>query len=105
MHTSGIQPDAQLYVPLLLGCANTLSLLEGEQVHNQIINNKIKMDTRLGNSLINMYGKCGQTNKAMDVLQQMEIMGVTRDAITWTTIIQILDSIDEGIRTHHQLMV
>jgi len=105
MYASGIQPDAQLYVPLLLGCAKTLSLLDGEQVHTQIINNRIKIDTRLGNSLINMYGKCGQTIKAMNVFQQMKGMGVPQDTITWTIIIQILNNIEEGIQIHHQLMV
>ena len=104
MLDSKIQPDAQLYVPLLLGCTKTLSLQKGEQVHNQIINNKITIDTTLGNALINMYSKCGNTAKVMDIFYQMERTG-TRDAVTWTLIIQLVDNINEGERIYTQLQV
>jgi pentatricopeptide repeat protein len=89
MESKGIRPDAQTYVPLLLGCTKLVALSKGIKVHDQIRAANIKIDTTLGNALINMYGKCGMFTKALEVFHHMETSGVSRDIFTWSTIIQL----------------
>jgi pentatricopeptide repeat protein len=80
--------DAQVYVPLLVGCAKVVALAIGVQVHSQIKKSGIQLDTPLGNALINMYGKCGKLDDAFCVFNEMKTLGVQRDTITWSTMIQ-----------------
>eukprot|EP00249_Psilotum_nudum_P036895 c8980_g1_i1 orf=1-378(-) len=63
----GIQACSDTYVFLLRGCTNMKSLAEGKQIHAHIINCGFKPDIFIGNTLVNMYAKCGSIEHACQV--------------------------------------
>jgi pentatricopeptide repeat protein len=76
-------PDSFTFVPVLNACA-TLQLLEdGRHVHKQIIESGCESDIFVGNSLIDMYAKCGGMEKAWSVFVRMP----THTVVSWTTTI------------------
>jgi len=89
MDAKELMTDAQIYVPLLLGCTKVVALSKGTHLHDQIVAKNVNVDTPLANALINMYGKCGMMAKAFEVFSEMDIKGIKRDIFTWSTAIQI----------------
>ncbi|XP_077213377.1 pentatricopeptide repeat (PPR) superfamily protein [Tasmannia lanceolata] len=52
-------------------CANLEILDCGKQVHTRIVVNAVELDSVLGCSLVNMYGKCGDLDSASRILDLM----------------------------------
>jgi len=44
---------------MLIACANTVALEVGMCVHQQIVQSGLEFDVFMGNSLVDMYAKCG----------------------------------------------
>lgn len=108
MQREGISPDAQVFMPILAGCAQVVALDKGRLVHQLIQNWCVHMDTNLGNALINMYGKCGVLAEAEAIFADMKLRHVPRDTITWSTMVQIYGVHKEGrkaLETFHQMKV
>lgn len=57
-------PDRLTFVPGPNACANLQLLEDGRHVHKQIIESGCESDIFVGNSLIDMYAKCGCMEKA-----------------------------------------
>ncbi|KAK9078250.1 hypothetical protein SSX86_002307 [Deinandra increscens subsp. villosa] len=83
MQDAKVKPDEFTMVSILTACANMGALELGEWVKVCIDKNKIKNDVFVGNALIDMYFKCGEVGKAVDVFKKMP----KRDKFTWTAII------------------
>nr|XP_043626911.1 putative pentatricopeptide repeat-containing protein At3g15930 [Erigeron canadensis]XP_043626913.1 putative pentatricopeptide repeat-containing protein At3g15930 [Erigeron canadensis] len=85
MQDAKVEPDEFTVVTILTACANTGALELGEWVKVCIDKNKIKIkkDIVVGNALIDMYFKCGEVGKAVDVFEKIP----ARDKFTWTTMI------------------
>jgi pentatricopeptide repeat protein len=73
-----IEPDT--YASILQGCK---LLPEGKLVHAHIIHSGFKPNVYLGNTLVNMYTKCGSLADARTVLEEMR----KRNAVSWTVMI------------------
>lgn len=83
MNQNGIRPDVTSYALVLKGCASMTALTEGQRVHAQMIKCGIRAEGIIGNSLINMYGKCGNVGDACKSFNAMEEKGV----VSWTAMI------------------
>lgn len=83
MQTAGVKADAYTMVSILTACAHLGALELGEWVRTYIDKNKIKNDIYVGNALIDMYFRCGDVEKAVEVFDEMQC----RDKFTYTTMI------------------
>ncbi|CAK9213803.1 unnamed protein product [Sphagnum troendelagicum] len=83
MQQEGVHPDGVTYVGVLNACASIMALEEGRCAHEQIIQSGYELDAFVGNSLVDMYVKCGSMEDAWSVFNKMP----SRDAVTWTAMI------------------
>jgi len=71
MQQEGVQPGPVTFIRVLNACASVVALEEGRQVHEQIIENGCESDVFVGNSVIDMYAKCGSMDDACKVFNKM----------------------------------
>jgi pentatricopeptide repeat protein len=83
MQQEGVQPGPVTFVGVLNACASVVALGKGRQVHVQIIENGCESDVFVGNSLVDMYAKCGSMENACRVFDKMH----TWDLVTWNAMI------------------
>ncbi|KAH9310683.1 hypothetical protein KI387_025718, partial [Taxus chinensis] len=83
MKKRGIRIDAEAYGSLVKGCAKMKNISEGRRVHAHIRKSEVEMDVFLGNSLVNMYAKCGSLEDARQVFDKMP----ERNAVSWSAMI------------------
>ncbi|KAJ7515092.1 hypothetical protein O6H91_23G070800 [Diphasiastrum complanatum] len=83
MKQEGVQPDDVTFVLLLKACASLAALEQGKQLHSEIIKRGFQLDVVVGNTLVNMYAKCGCTEDAREVFDNMS----ERDVVSWTGMI------------------
>ncbi|XP_030533125.1 pentatricopeptide repeat-containing protein At2g29760, chloroplastic-like [Rhodamnia argentea] len=83
MMVANVKPDEVTVASVLSACAHLGSLDIGKAVHNYIIEHGVKIDTYVGNSLIDMYCKCGSVEKALELFKQMK----EKDTVSWTSVI------------------
>lgn len=67
----------------LRACSAMAAVSAGEQLHALIIKAGVSEALSVKNSLISMYGKCGDSAAALEIFDSMAL----RDAITWNSII------------------
>eukprot|EP01018_Ginkgo_biloba_P023998 Gb_36142 [translate_table: standard] len=80
----GICIDSSTYASLLQSCIDRKVVREGKFVHAHIIRTGFKcQEIFFGNTLVNMYAKCGSLVDARRVLEQMPI----RNVVSWTVMI------------------
>ncbi|KAL1189462.1 putative pentatricopeptide repeat-containing protein [Cardamine amara subsp. amara] len=92
MQSAGMIPDEFTMVSVLTACAHLGALEIGEWVKTYIDKNKIKNDVVVGNALIDMYFKCGCSEKAQKVFHEMG----QRDKFTWTAMVVGLANNGQG---------
>ncbi|KAI4314833.1 hypothetical protein L6164_027701 [Bauhinia variegata] len=83
MLIAGIKPDSIAISCSLSACAGLGALEQGRWVHAYIHKNRIKIDSVLGCVLIDMYVKCGEMPKALEVFSELE----QKSVYEWTAII------------------
>eukprot|EP01018_Ginkgo_biloba_P031676 Gb_31111 [translate_table: standard] len=76
------------YASLLEDCINKKLLSEGKLVHAHMTEMGFKPDRFLGNTLVNMYAKCGSLVYARRVFDRMP----ERNVVSWTVMISAYDS-------------
>ncbi len=59
-----MQPDSVTFVGVVNACAIVVVLEEGRCAHEQIIQSGWDSDIFVGNSLVDMYAKCGSMEDA-----------------------------------------
>eukprot|EP01018_Ginkgo_biloba_P013165 Gb_21064 [translate_table: standard] len=75
--------DTSTYVSLLHLCSKKKALEEGKLVHTRITERGLMADRLLGNTLVNMYAKCGSLVDARRVFDKL----AKRDEFPWTVMI------------------
>jgi pentatricopeptide repeat protein len=75
MQHEGVQPNSVTFVGVLNACASIIALDEGRGVHLQIIQSGLESNVFVGNSLIDMYAKCGSLENAWIVFNKMPSTG------------------------------
>lgn len=84
MKSSGTStPNKATYLSLLKACASTGALPEGKALHADINRIGLEADAAIGNTLVDMYAKCGNLNDALGVFDRM----TTKNVVTWTVMI------------------
>ncbi|OVA02468.1 Pentatricopeptide repeat [Macleaya cordata] len=83
MINGGIRPNESALVSAISACAQLRSLEEGEWIYGYIKEEKFVVNVPLGTALVDMYGKCGKIEKAIEVFNEMGIKNV----MTWNSMI------------------
>lgn len=76
-------PDAITYLHVLKACSSLSWLDQGHYIHADIIAKGIGSELSVGNTLIDMYGKCGSIRNACIVFDALPI----RDVVSWSVLI------------------
>ncbi|CAM6042113.1 unnamed protein product, partial [Sphagnum compactum] len=84
MQQEGVQPNPVTFVAVLNACASIVAIEEGRRAHEQIIHSGCEADVFVGNSLIDMYAKCGSMEDAQRVFNEMP----SRSVVSWTAMLQ-----------------
>ncbi|MED6146220.1 hypothetical protein PIB30_032597 [Stylosanthes scabra] len=88
---SGFFPNSYTFVPLFGSCAKTGCLQSGRKCHGQALKNGVDGLLPVQNSLIHMYGCCGDVGIARVVFDTM----LSRDLVSWNSIIDGYVSVGE----------
>ncbi|XP_011622156.2 putative pentatricopeptide repeat-containing protein At5g52630 [Amborella trichopoda] len=83
MHHLGLYKDGFIFAGALGACSLFGSLEKGAQIHGLITRNGFESEAFIGNSLIDMYSKCGSIEMAQKVFNGMP----SRNTVSWTAII------------------
>ncbi|KAJ4980103.1 hypothetical protein NE237_010883 [Protea cynaroides] len=86
MQAMDVKPDEVTMVTLLSACSQLGALDVGIWVHHYIDKHKMSLSVALGTALVDMYAKCGNISKALQVFWEIP----RRNALTWTAIIGAL---------------
>lgn len=78
-----IKPDKYTLVDVLSACSNLGALSRGEWIHLYIDKNGIGIEGFLATALVDMYSKCGEIRKALEVFDTT----VQKDISTWNSMI------------------
>ncbi|KAK0605205.1 hypothetical protein LWI29_024167 [Acer saccharum] len=82
-HSKNAKPDELTFVSTLSSCAQLGAMDVGEWIHANIKKQRMKLNCHLTTSLIDMYSKCGNLEKALDVFHSVE----RRDVFVWSSMI------------------
>lgn len=88
MQLEEVEPDEIVMLAALSACAQLGALELGEWIHNYIDKHGLSKIVPLNNALIDMYAKCGNIEKALELFKNMEHKSI----ITWTSMIDGLAS-------------
>ncbi|XP_057837778.2 pentatricopeptide repeat-containing protein At1g11290, chloroplastic [Cryptomeria japonica] len=83
MHLVGVKPDSTTFANILPACAKMGALEQCMDIHRSIMEGGFSLDIIVGNTLVDMYAKCGNIDKAHKLFDRMP----QRDAISWTVMI------------------
>ncbi|KAJ7980584.1 Pentatricopeptide repeat-containing protein [Quillaja saponaria] len=84
MRREGIHPVSFTFSAMFKACGVVLDVILGRQVHAQtILMGGFASDLFVGNTMINMYIKCGFLDSARQVFDEMS----HRDVVSWTELI------------------
>lgn len=78
----GISPDELTWIYCLSVCASLGALGQGKSIHKCIVVCGYESNTGVGNALINMYGKCGASEEAFSVFNNIQ-----RDVVSWNSVL------------------
>ncbi len=83
MQQEGVRPNKFTFVQVIKACAGLGRLEDGRLIHEQLIQSGCESNVFLGNSLVDMYAKCGSIEDAWRVFNKMP----SQDVVTWTSMI------------------
>ncbi|KAK2433015.1 pentatricopeptide repeat-containing protein, mitochondrial [Trifolium repens] len=83
MQISKVEPDKVTMVNCLSACSQLGALDVGIWIHRYIERHDISLDVALGTALVDMYAKCGNISRALQVFEEIP----QRNCLTWTAII------------------
>ena len=83
MQLEGLSPDRTAFMNFFNACKHPDALEWGREVHGQATKAGLLSDVRVGNSVLNMYAKCGSIQEARKVFDKME----RRTVVSWTMMI------------------
>eukprot|EP01018_Ginkgo_biloba_P019392 Gb_22814 [translate_table: standard] len=83
MQRVGMKPDPFTFVSVLSACANLVVVKQGKQVHTHIIKTGFESHVFVGNSLVDMYAKCGRLEDAHNLFDKIP----KQDVVSWNVLI------------------
>ncbi|XP_073116170.1 pentatricopeptide repeat-containing protein At3g49740-like [Elaeis guineensis] len=94
---SRLMPNSYTLSTVLSTCATMPARKHGKEVHAYILRDVTKCDTLLMNSLVTMYGKCGELDYGSKVFDGM----LQRDIVSWNVIISAYAQNGDGHEAIH----
>ncbi|KAI5062662.1 hypothetical protein GOP47_0023201 [Adiantum capillus-veneris] len=93
MQLEGVSPNAVTYVSSLKACSGTGAIHKGAKIHAEIERQGLlEKDLVLGNTLVDMYAKCGLLPRAQEVFDLLP----SRDVISWNALISGYAQLGKG---------
>lgn len=84
MQHEGIVPDAVTFICTLKACGSIVIENTGRQLHARIaIEDSLKHHLLIGNTLLDMYAKCGSLTEAQEVFDKLP----AHDIVSWTALL------------------
>ncbi|PIA59518.1 hypothetical protein AQUCO_00400420v1 [Aquilegia coerulea] len=83
MEKLGVVPDHFTFATVLRACSSLRSLDRGMHIHSKLIVQNFVTDVFVGNSLIDMYAKCGDLDSCLQVFEHM----TEKNQVTWNSMI------------------
>ncbi|KAH7288884.1 hypothetical protein KP509_31G048400 [Ceratopteris richardii] len=83
MQLAGVNPNAITFLCSLKACGIVRAANVGMQIHAEICRRSLLNRELIGNTLVNMYAKCGKIIKAQEVFYALPV----RDVVSWTVLI------------------
>lgn len=83
MKGCGFLPDSVTYTTAISSCARLLDLERGKDIHNELLRNGFVMDGFVSAALVDMYGKCGCLEMAIEVFDQIP----RKSLVSWNSMI------------------
>ncbi|KAJ4956429.1 hypothetical protein NE237_013212 [Protea cynaroides] len=80
-----VKPDKISIASVVSACASLGALDQGEWVHGYLKRSGLEFDMVIGTALVDMYGKCGCVERAIEVFKNMS----DKDVLAWTAIISV----------------
>ncbi|KAH7315277.1 hypothetical protein KP509_21G042400 [Ceratopteris richardii] len=82
--SEGLNPNAVTLSCMLKACGNIGALSKGKEIHDEVSKQRLlEKSVIIGNSLVDMYARCGALAKAQEVLEELPV----RNVISWSTLI------------------
>ena len=94
MLDDGIHPDKYTFVGLFRACGSIRDLSQGKRLHSEARLKGYAGDVFVCNSIISMYGKCGDIKKAEEVFCMM----IKRDVVSWNAMLSGYVEMEQGER-------
>lgn len=83
MQNECVKPDNVTISCILKACGNAKLLSHGKQIHEQIIDSDLESDVVIGNTLVDMYSRCGDLEEARKVFDALPNLTV----VSWGAMI------------------
>ncbi|XP_057865818.1 pentatricopeptide repeat-containing protein At2g13600 isoform X2 [Cryptomeria japonica] len=83
MQLAGVKPDSTTFASILPVCAKMGALEHGLDIHRSIMESGLLTDIVVANALVDMYTKCGNTQKACELFDKMP----QRNVVSWTAMV------------------
>eukprot|EP00250_Pteridium_aquilinum_P018814 c24213_g15_i2 orf=637-2466(+) len=83
MQLEGVSPDAVTFVCSLKGCGSAGDIERGQRIHFELAKRGLEKVVSIGNSLVDMYAKCGLLTEAEDVFNKLPDQNV----VSWTALL------------------
>ncbi|MCO5612111.1 hypothetical protein L7F22_066373 [Adiantum nelumboides] len=78
-----VEPADYAFNAAIQACSRIFAVNEGNNIHSYIVERSLESDVPLGNTLINMYAKCGTLEDAQCVFNNMSKPGI----VAWCSLI------------------
>lgn len=83
MREEGVHPNAYTFVGLVKACGRLGDLEEGKRIHAEVVKHRCESAVFVGNSLVDMYGKCGSIADARSTFDSL----LHRDVVSWNAML------------------
>ncbi|CAO2824111.1 unnamed protein product [Amaranthus hypochondriacus] len=103
MRMRGIEPNEFTFVAFLTACSRIYEFQLGFQIHSLIVKLGFLFSTYVANSLMKLYGQCGELDYALQVFDEMS----ERAIASWNTIIASFVSeemYDRAFELFHEML-
>lgn len=83
MRRFGFEPNSVTITTAISSCARLLDLNRGMEIHEELINSGFLLDSFISSALVDMYGKCGHLEMAIEIFEQMP----KKTVVAWNSMI------------------
>ncbi|XP_056682953.1 putative pentatricopeptide repeat-containing protein At1g56570 isoform X2 [Spinacia oleracea] len=81
MESQGFTPNCFTFTSVVAACADLSILTCGQQIHANILRKGLDRNMAIGNSLIDMYAKCGSISDSRKIFELLSF----KDLVSWTS--------------------